>query len=145
MKAIRLSGSTSEPIFSETDIPMPKPGAGEVAIRVFAAGVTPTEVLWYPTSHARNGDPRTGAVLSHEFFGEIAGIGDGVTGLSIGQEIFGMNDWFADGALAEYCLTQPQWIAPKPRRLSHVEAVSVPIGALAAWRGLFDRAKLQAG
>lgn len=56
-----------------------------------------------------------------------------------------MNDWFADGALAEYCVTQPDWISPKPRRLSHAEAASVPIGALTAWQGLFDRAKLQPG
>ena len=58
-----------------------------------------------------------------------------------------MNDWFADGALAEYCITQPGWIAPKPRRFSidFVDAASVPIGALTAWQGLFERAKLQAG
>lgn len=56
-----------------------------------------------------------------------------------------MNDWFQDGALAEYCLTKPSWIAPKPSRLTHAEAASVPIGALTAWQGLFDRAGLQAG
>lgn len=56
-----------------------------------------------------------------------------------------MNDWFVDGALAEYCVTQPDWIAPKPRRLSHPEAAAVPIGALTAWQGLFARAKLQPG
>ncbi len=55
-----------------------------------------------------------------------------------------MNDWFADGALAEYCIAQPSGIAPKPTRLTHIEAASVPIGALTAWQGLFDRGKLQA-
>ena len=56
-----------------------------------------------------------------------------------------MNDWFSDGAMAEYCLTQPASIAKKPGRLTHVEAASVPIGALTAWQGLFDRARLRAG
>jgi NADPH:quinone reductase-like Zn-dependent oxidoreductase len=133
------------PLLFERDIPQPQLRPGEVLVRVFAAGVTPTELIWYPTSHRKNGDPRTGAVLCHEFSGEIAGIGEGAAGLSIGQEIYGMNDWFAEGALAEYCVTQPDWIAPKPRRLSHPEAASVPIGALTAWQGLFDRAKLQPG
>jgi NADPH:quinone reductase-like Zn-dependent oxidoreductase len=56
-----------------------------------------------------------------------------------------MNDWFADGAMAEYCITQPSSVAHKPPHLTHVEAASVPIGALMAWQGLFDRARLQAG
>ena len=145
MKAMRLAGSGQNAVLVEQDIPKPTPGRSEVLVRVHAAGVTPTELLWYPTSHTKNGDVRTGAVPSHEFSGEIADFGDGAAGFSFGQEIYGMNDWFADGALAEYCVTQPQWIAPKPRRLNHAEAASVPIGALTAWQGLFDRASLQAG
>jgi len=132
MKSWRLTDS----VLIETDISQPKPREGEVLVRVHAAGVTPTEVIWYPTSHTKNGQPRTGAIPSHEFSGEIA---------ETGEEIYGMNDWFADGALAEYCITQPAWIAPKPRNLSHAEAASVPIGALTACQGLFDRAKLQPG
>ena len=145
MKAICLKASAPNPVLVEEDIPQPKAGPGELLVRVRAAGVTPTELLWYPTSHTTTGGPRSDAVPGHEFSGEIAEIGAGVAGLSIGDEIFGMNDWFADGALAEYCITQPQSIAPKPRRLSHSEAASVPIAALTAWQGLFDRAKLQAG
>jgi NADPH:quinone reductase-like Zn-dependent oxidoreductase len=47
--------------------------------------------------------------------------------------------------MAEYCIAQPNSVAPKPRRLTHVEAASVPIGALTAWQGLFDRARLRPG
>ncbi len=145
MKAMRLTDSAVGPVLIEEQLPQPSPRQGEILVRVHAAGVTPTELLWYPTTHTKDGDSRAGAVPSHEFSGEIAELGDGVTGFSIGQEIYGMNDWFADGALAEYCLTQPDWIASKPRRLSHAEAASVPIGALTSWQGLFNRAKLQAG
>ena len=56
-----------------------------------------------------------------------------------------MNDWFADGATAEFCITLPQNIARKPATLSHEAAASVPIGALTAWQGLIDRAKLEPG
>jgi NADPH:quinone reductase-like Zn-dependent oxidoreductase len=70
-------------------------------------------------------------------------VGEDTFGFEIGEEVYGMNDWFSEGALAEYCITQPSSIARKPRRLTHVEAASVPIGALTAWQGLFDRARLQ--
>ena len=58
-----------------------------------------------------------------------------IPGFDVGQEVYGMNDWFSDGATAEYCITQPSSIAQKPTGLTHVEAASVPIGALTAWRG----------
>lgn len=145
MKSLRLTDSGLKPVLREVEAARPTPGEGEVLIRVRAAGVTPTELDWYPTSHDKNGGKRTGAIPSHEFSGEIGELGAGVTGLSVGQEIYGMNDWFEDGALAEYCITRPERIAPKPERISHAEAASVPIGALTAWQGLFDRAALQAG
>jgi len=56
-----------------------------------------------------------------------------------------MNDWFADGATAEFCITLPQNIARKPATLSHEIAASVPIDALTSWQGLIDRAKLEPG
>jgi NADPH:quinone reductase-like Zn-dependent oxidoreductase len=107
--------------------------------------MTPSEVLWYPTSHTKKGGERNGAVPSHEFSGEVAEAGEGVKAFAVGQEIYGMNDWFAGGALAEYCVTRADWITPKPQRLSHVEAASVPIGALTAWQGLFDRGETPCG
>jgi NADPH:quinone reductase-like Zn-dependent oxidoreductase len=145
MRAMHFGDSPHDAALIEKEIPQPTPGEGEVLVRVIAAGVTPTEIFWYPTWHTKSGDRRTGAVPSHEFSGEIAEAGDGKSGFSVGQEVYGINDWFAEGALAEYCVTNAQWIAPKPRSLSHEEAASVPIGALTAWQGLFDRAKLQAG
>jgi len=143
MKAIRLAGLV--PQLAESEIPAPIPQPGEILIRVRAAGVTPTELAWYPTSHTKDGAPRTGAVPAHEFSGEIAALGNAAEGFAVGQQVYGMNDWFADGALAEYCVTEPQWIAPKPPGLSHTDAAAVPIGALTAWQGLFDRAALQPG
>jgi NADPH:quinone reductase-like Zn-dependent oxidoreductase len=143
MKSLHLTDSNRG--LTEIQTPTPAPAPGEVLVRVFAAGITPSELIWSPTTHNADGTPRAGAVPSHEFSGEIAAVGAHVTGVSIRDEIFGMNDWFAQGALAEYCITRPEWIAPKPRHLTHAEAASVPIGALTAWQGLFDRAKLQPG
>jgi len=114
-------------------------------ISVRAVGVTPPELTWYPTTHAKDGSPRKGAVPGHEFSGAIAALGKNTKGFAVGQEIYGMSDWFVDGAIAEFCVTQPQSIAPKPTTLTHQAAAAVPIGALTAWQGLFERAKMQPG
>jgi NADPH:quinone reductase-like Zn-dependent oxidoreductase len=75
----------------------------------------------------------------------VTALGEGVTGVGVGDAIFGMNDWFAEGATADYCLTRPEWVAPKPVSLTHVEAATLPISALTAWQGLFHRAQLRQG
>jgi NADPH:quinone reductase-like Zn-dependent oxidoreductase len=145
MRAIQLRNATGGVTLVEANIPQPAPGPGEVLVRVHAAGVIPTELGWYPTTHAKTGEARNNAVPGHEFSGVIAAVGKDVTGVAIGQEIYGMNDWFADGATADYCITLPASIAPKPKSLTHIEAASVPISALTAWQGFIDHAKLQAG
>src|SRR5215475_1876546 len=145
MKTMRLSDSAQPPVLVEETVAQPQPRRGELLVRVYAAGVTPTELLWYPTTHGKNGERRSRAVPGHEFSGVIAAVGEDTIGFDIGQEVYGMNDWFSDGAMAEYCITQPTSVAQKPPSLTHVEAASVPIGALTAWQGLFDRARLQAG
>ncbi|MCU1235057.1 MAG: Alcohol dehydrogenase, zinc-binding domain protein [Candidatus Solibacter sp.] len=141
MKALRVSGDT----LVEDNAPTPQPGTCELLIRVRAAGVTPTELIWYPTSHRKTGEPRAAAIPAHEFSGVVEAIGAEVGRLEIGHEVYGMNDWFADGAMAEYCIADFSCVAPKPPSLTHAEAAAVPIGALTAWQGLFDRARLQPG
>jgi NADPH:quinone reductase-like Zn-dependent oxidoreductase len=145
MITMRLSDSADGPALIEENVPQPQPGRGELLVRVYAAGVTRTELLWYPTTHSKNGERRSRAIPGHEFSGVIAAVGEETVGFEIGQDVYGMNDWFSDGAIAEYCITQPTSVAQKPPSVTHVEAASVPIGALTAWQGLFDRAQLQAG
>ena len=142
---MQVNQSTQGPALVAAELPQPQPAAGEVLIRVRAAGVTPTELGWFPTTQAKDGSPRKGAVPGHEFSGVIAGLGQGVSGFEVGQEVYGLNDWFADGATAEFCVTQPGSIASKPASLTHEEAATVPIGALTAWQGLLERTKIQCG
>ncbi len=145
MNVMRFNAAPAAPALVADTAPIPQPKSGEILIRVHAAGVTPTELLWYPTTHLKDGTQRTGAIPGHEFSGVVEAVGADVEAGFIGQEVYGMNDWFAEGASAEYCVTTPSSVTTKPSRLSHAEAASVPIGALTAWQGLFDRAKLKAG
>jgi len=144
MKVWQCDDSRPVPRLVPAEVETPQPRHGEVLIRVHAVGVTHTELLWQPTTHSKSGGNRRHAIPGHEFSGAIAAVGVGADDI-VGQEVFGMNDWYAQGATAEYCCTLPSAIAPKPARLTHVEAASVPIDALTAWQGLFDRAQLQAG
>jgi NADPH:quinone reductase-like Zn-dependent oxidoreductase len=93
------------------------------------------ELQWYPTTHTSVGGRRSSAIPGHEFSGVVEAVAADVDPNQIGSEVFGMNDWFADGATADYCTSASTSVAAKPSRLSHLEAASVPIGALTArWR-----------
>jgi NADPH:quinone reductase-like Zn-dependent oxidoreductase len=145
MKAIRLHARGGPEAFTYEDAPQPRPGAGEVLVRVYGAGVTPTELLWPPTWATPTGEPRFPIIPGHEFSGEVAAVGDGVTGMAVGSPVYGLNDWFRDGALAEYCVAREAEVAPKPRSVNHLAAAVSPISALTAWQGLIERTHLTAG
>jgi NADPH:quinone reductase-like Zn-dependent oxidoreductase len=145
VRAIQLERSLPAPLLVRTNAAQPHPGPGETLIRVHAAAVTPSELAWYPTTHTKSGGLRVGAIPGHEFSGEIVSAENGGAMEPGGLEVYGMNDWFAEGAMAEYCVAPLGAISPKPRGLSYAQAASVPISALTAWQGLFHRARLQAG
>lgn len=151
MRIIRVANQGTSQTLIADEAPRPQPGRGEVLIKVAAAGVILAELSWYPTSHQKTGEPRVGAVPGHEFSGLVAGVAADVGAdvskdvgdLAVGQQVFGMNDWFSDGAFAEYCIAPWFAIAPKPGNLTLAQAASVPISALTAWQGLIDHAKLR--
>lgn len=145
MKALRLRGSGDTMSLLLEQIPKPQPSAGELMVRVGAAAATPSELSWYPTLHTRDGAVRTLPVPGHEFSGVVEALGEGVTGVEVGDSVYGLNDWFVDGAMAEFCLASAQNVAIKPKNLSHVEAACVPISGLTAWQGLIERAELSSG
>jgi NADPH:quinone reductase-like Zn-dependent oxidoreductase len=84
-------------------------------------------------------------ILGHEFSGVVAEVGRGVTAPARGEAVYGLNDWFRDGAEAEYCVARADEVAAKPRSVDHTHAAAVPISALTAWQGLFGHARLAAG
>jgi NADPH:quinone reductase-like Zn-dependent oxidoreductase len=145
MMAFQVDDSAANLPLLLVEMPAPSPARGQLLIKVHAAGVIATELLWYPTKHRENGDPRFHAIPGHEFSGTVAGLADGSAGFAPGDEVYGMNNWFWEGATAEYCVTVPSSIAIKPKSLTHIEAATVPISALTAWQGLFDRAAIQPG
>jgi NADPH:quinone reductase-like Zn-dependent oxidoreductase len=146
MQAVQLRSRGGPEAITFGASPTPAPGAGEVLVRVRAAGVTPTELLWAPTWTTRDGTPRPFPVIpGHEFSGEVAAVGDGVRDLAVGDAVYGMNDWFGDGAQAEFCRARAVDVARKPVSVGHADAAVTPVSALTAWQGLFVRCDLAAG
>jgi len=122
------------------------PGAGEVLVRVHGAAGTPTELLWLSTWATPTGERRPfPIILGHEFSGEVATVGDGVADVAVGSHGYGLNDWFRDGVLAEYCVAREAEVAPKARSIDHLGAAVTPISALTAWQGLIERTHVAAG
>src|SRR5262245_49541257 len=144
MKAIRQHAYSGPQSLRYEDAPKPSPKAGEVLVRV--AGVIPTELLWQTSRATRSGTPRPLPFIpGHEFSGDLAALGEGVTSFSVGEAVYGMNDWYSNGAQAEYCLTRVDDIARKPTSVDHVSVAVTPISGLTAWQGLFERARIEAG
>jgi NADPH:quinone reductase-like Zn-dependent oxidoreductase len=144
MNAIYLGQKTGADGLVWGEIPRPTPHAGEVLVKVYATAVTPTELSWVPTFNQPSGEPRPfPIVLSHEFSGVVESIGADVREFTVGDEVFGLNDWFVNGAQAEYCVAAASSLARKPKSLDHAEAAVVPISALTAWQGLIEKAQLE--
>ncbi len=143
MKAFAHQMQDGRSVLVPVELPTPLPKSHEVVVSVKAAGVTPTELLWYPTTHNKDGSTRVSAVPGHEFSGEVTATGADVSRFRIGDQIFGMSDWFDNGATAQFCVAGEDGCILKPATLSHINAAATPISALTAWQGLVERANIQ--
>ena len=110
------------------EIETPSPDPGEVLVRVHAAAITRDELEW-PVD-------RLPAIPSYELSGVVVGSGD---------EVYALTPFDRDGVAAEYAVVPADVLAPKPLRLSHVEAAALPMGGLTAWQALFVHGRLARG
>jgi len=145
MKAIRLHGRGGPDHLVYEDAPQPHAGHGEVLVRVYATGVIANELKWDETYQTPEGSPRALPVPGRDLSGFVEEVGPGVTMFVTGSQVYAMLGYGRDGAEAEYTIALPSELAPKPGVLDHVQAAAVPLTALTAWQGLFDRASLVAG
>ena len=123
----------------------PEPAINDVLVQVHASGVVNTELSWPSTWTDRGGRDRAPTIPGHELAGVVTALGDGTTGLSIGQRVFGLADWYRDGSLAEYIAIEARNLAPLPGDVDFTVGASLPISGLTAWQGLFDHGRLRAG
>ena len=86
--------------------PGPPAAINDVVVEVHASGFVPTEMAWPSTWTDRRGRDRTPSIPGHELAGVVTALGYGTTGLSAGQRVFGLTDWYRDGTLAEYAAVE---------------------------------------
>jgi NADPH:quinone reductase-like Zn-dependent oxidoreductase len=123
----------------------PQAAINDVVVQVHAAGFVNTELAWPSTWTDRLDRERTPTIPGHELAGVVTALGYGTTGLSIGQRVFGLTDWYRDGTLAEYAAVEARNLAPLPGDVDFTVGASLPISGLTAWQGLFDHGRLRAG
>ncbi|MGJ4940351.1 NADP-dependent oxidoreductase [Bradyrhizobium sp. HKCCYLS1011] len=125
--------------------PKPQAAINDVIVQVHASRFVPTELEWPSTWTDRLGQDRTPSIPGHELAGVVTALGYGTTGLSVGQRVFGLADWYRDGALAEYVAMEARNLAPLAGDVDFTVGASLPISGLTAWQGLFQHGRLQAG
>jgi hypothetical protein len=82
---------------SLTDMPYPHAAENDVVVWVHAAGFTSGELAWSSSWTDRAGRDRTPSVPGHDLSGDVAELGYGTTGLTVGQRMFGLADWTRNG------------------------------------------------
>jgi len=145
MKAVRLHEYGGPDVLKYEDAPRPQPGAGEVLIRVRAAGVNPID--WKIREGYMKG------VLGHslplipgwDLCGSIEAMAPGAAKFKPGDMVYSRPDVARDGAYAEFIVVKETEVAAKPKSIDFVQAASIPLAGLTAWQSLFDLAGLTAG
>jgi NADPH:quinone reductase-like Zn-dependent oxidoreductase len=125
--------------------PEPQAAINDVVVQIHASGFTGDELSWPSTWTDRVGRDRTPSIPGHELAGVVTALGYGATGLSIGQRVFGLTDWYRDGTLAEYVAVEVRNLAPLPGDVDLTEGAALVMPGLTAWQGLFEHGRLRAG
>ena len=146
MKAIRIHTYGGPEVLKYEDASRPQvSAAGEVLIRVHAAGVNPVDCAIraglvqeiFPVSFPW--------IPGWDLSGVVEEVGADVTKFNKGDEVFAIPDTTRNGAYAEYIVARESDLALKPKSLHHIRAAAVPVAAITAWNALFDTAQLQPG
>src|SRR5947208_11732583 len=145
VKAIRLHARGGPEQIVYEDAPLPAPAAGEALLRVYAAGITPTELTWSETYRTPDARERLPTIPGHDVSGVVEAVGPGVSDVSPGDAVYGLIDFPRDGSAAEYVAVRAADLAPKPLSLDHVHTAAVPLSALTAWQALFVHAGVAGG
>lgn len=127
-------------VLTPVERPVPRPGRGEVLVRVRAAGVNRPDVLQrlglYPMP------PGAPTIMGLEVAGEIAALGEGAGQFEVGQRVCAL---LAGGGYAQYVAVPEGQCLPVPLGLSLVEAASLPETYFTVWSNLFERAFADSG
>ncbi len=140
MRVIEIAAPGGPEQLKEASRPLPQPGSGEVLLQVAAAGVNRPDVMQrqgkYPAP------PGASDLPGMEVAGQVAALGPGVTGLSVGDPVTAL---LAGGGYAEYAVAAAPLCLPVPQGLNMVEAAALPETYFTVWTNVFERGRCKAG
>lgn len=144
MKAVRIHAFGGVDQLKYEDAPKPVPQAGEVLVRVQAAGVNPVD--W----KAREGmlrslAPKLPQILGYDVAGRVEALGPGTEGVKVGDAVCAYLALARGGAYAEFAIVRVDELALAPKKASAAEAAGLPLAGLTAWQALVDEARIGAG
>ncbi|MBH8566418.1 zinc-dependent alcohol dehydrogenase family protein [Nostoc sp. CENA67] len=143
MKAMVITNFGGPEVFAEREIDKPQPSKNQVLVKVFATSVNPADC------GVRQGffgqSIELPAILGYDVSGVVEAVGENVSGLQVGDEVYYAIPHEDGGANAEYHIANASIIAKKPKNISHLEAASVPVAGGTAWAALITRANIQVG
>jgi NADPH:quinone reductase len=146
MKAIRVHEFGGPEVLRFEELPDLKPSAGDVLVRVRAAGVNPVDVYMHTGTYARK--PPLPYTPGADGAGEVEAVGSAVTGLQTGDRVYiaGVGNTVAGaGTYAEYALCIPSQLHRLPARVSFAQGAALGVPYCTAYRALFQRAVARAG
>ncbi|EPE3189627.1 zinc-binding alcohol dehydrogenase family protein [Cronobacter sakazakii] len=140
VKAIAVNPNAPES-FIEITQPMPQPGEYDLLVEVKAVSINPVDTKVH-ASLKKNGlqEPR---VLGWDASGVVTAVGSKVSGFKPGDEVYYAGDITRAGSNASHQLIDSRIVGHKPRTLSWAAAAAIPLTALTAWEGLFERLAIQ--
>ena len=143
MKAAFIERHGGPEVLKFGDMPDPVAAPGQVLVDIVAASVNGAD---WKVREGKSGQlAHFPYILGRDFSGVVSAIGDGVTDLRLGDEVFGVCDVGQEGAYAEKIAIKAAIVANKTDRLSHVDAAAVALAGLTAICTIEDTLKLKAG
>jgi NADPH:quinone reductase-like Zn-dependent oxidoreductase len=142
MKGARILRFGPPNVITNDDLPRPEPAAGQLLVRVKAAGVGNWDAL---VREGKIPNEPLPLILGYELSGIVEATGAEVRGLKSGDEIYGATNEQLTGAYAEYALPLARMMAKKPKTLNFIEAASAPVVTVTAWQMLFEYAQVTSG
>jgi len=145
MRAIQFHRYGRPEVLKLESAPQPRPGPGEVLVRVAAAAVNPKDCLVRKGKFAIATGHRFPLGVGYDFAGEVAELGAGVDDLREGQRVHGMLNGWRGRAYAEYLSCPAAELAPMPEALDSREAAAVPLAGQTALQALRDLGRVRSG
>jgi len=145
MKAIRIHDYGGPELMQFEDAPVPACGAGDLLVRVVAAGVNPIDWKMRAGLMAAQLPKPFPIALGSDAAGIVTALGGAVRGFEIGDEVFFYAEFARGGTYAEYVAVDASQVAKKPRTVSFSTAAALPIPGQAAWTALIETAKVERG